>query len=476
MVASNITVDSFGDYRLTIGVNAPIDLQTGKATPTGDTIAFLDKSSNAGYAVQEVFGNLSGDRNLHIFKLRRFFPGEKLYVYAEATSGDLHPILILKDFGDKPIRSGNILGQDTNATLEYEFDEVGTDHILEIQGTSEGTVTTGDYFIWVGVNAPEVISGKAEPAGNPVIKAPTDVKIGIQMDQITDVDQVAENYSAVATIRFDWQDPEYAFSPDECSCFFKTFTGDSFKKHIDDNDLNWPDFVFFNQQGNRWIQNSLVVLRPDGQTSYFERFSTTFQAPDFNFERYPFDTQDFYMRVDSIFPEDFYIYSDLQEFSSLGDQLGEEEWSVTKQETIITSEDSNSRFSFKFVAHRQLNYYLFRIFVPIGLIILVAWITFFLRDYGKRIDVTSGNLLVFVAFNFTISDDLPRLGYMTFLDAILISTFIISALVIIFNVVLKRLEVTDKADTAQRIDKFSVWLYPIIYLVTFGIIAIYFFG
>ena len=67
MVASNITVDSFGDYRLTIGVNAPIDLQTGKATPTGDTIAFLDKSSNAGYAVQEVFGNLSGDRNLHFF-------------------------------------------------------------------------------------------------------------------------------------------------------------------------------------------------------------------------------------------------------------------------------------------------------------------------------------------------------------------------------------------------------------------------
>ena len=65
---------------------------------------------------------------------------------------------------------------------------------------------------------------------------------------------------------------------------------------------------------------------------------------------------------------------------------------------------------------------------------------------------------------------------MTFLDAILISTFIISALVIVFNVILKCLEVSNRADTAQRIDKFSVWLYPQIYFVTFGIIAINFFG
>ena len=282
--------------------------------------------------------------------------------------------------------------------------------------------------------------------------------------------------SAVATLRFDWQDLEYAYSPADCNCFVKVFTVNSFKKFMVDNDLNWPDFVFFNQQGNRWIQNSLIIVKPDGNASYLERFSTTFQAPDFNLECYLFDSQEFFMRVDSIYPEDFYLYRDGKDFSGLGEQLGEEEWLVKDFETIISSEESSSRFSFIFVASRHLNYYLFRIFVPIGLIILVAWITFFLRDYGRRVEATSANLLVFVAFNFTISDDLPRLGYMTFLDAILISTFIISALVIVFNVILKRLEVTDNADTAYRIDRFSVWLYPLIYVITIGFIAFNFFG
>lgn len=479
-VNSTLIKDTFGDFELTIGLNEP-QVSSGTARPTGDPIAFLNReATQPRFAVDEIRGALSAEKRFTRVFLRDFEPGDTLFVFIEGLSGNYKPTIVLEDFGRKPVRSGNILGDEKQTTLAYTFNEVGRNYTLLIEGlcdTGEGEEC--DYRLVIGLNAAEVLSGKAELTDLKVTLEPIKVQMGIRMDQIAGVDQKAENFEVVGDLFFEWTDPALAFDPAECQCSFKLMTGDEFVAFTTDNDIPWPEFYFFNQQGNRWTQSEIVVFDLYGRSSYFERFSATLQAPDFNFRQFPFDSQEFYIRVDSLFPEEYFVYGDIPGASEIGEQLGEEEWQVTEFDTVITSvsgERSNpwSRFSFRFQAKRQLTFYIFRFFLPLLLIILVAWITFFLKDYTRRIEITTGNLLLFIAFNFTISDSLPKLGYLTLIDVILAGTFLISVIVVVLNVYLRRLEVTDKEALAAKIDRYTIWVYPIAY-ITLALAIYYFF-
>ena len=335
-------------------------------------------------------------------------------------------------------------------------------------------------LIWLLLPTP---SGASDhPFSRAAPRTATPVEIGIKLQQITHVDQRAENFGVVATLLMQWHDPKMAYDPDSdlCKCHMKVLNEGKFDQLITEMGGRWPEFTIFNQQGNRFTQNRVIVIQPNGTVGYFERFSTTLQAPDFNFRRFPFDTQEFFIHVDSLYPENFYTFIDLEGFSEVAMRLGQEEWVVTSFDSFVSSVTAStrqvtSRFSFRIQAKRHQNYYAFRILIPMAIILVVAWGTFFVRDYSKRIDLSNGVLLVFVAFNFTISNDLPRLGYLTFLDTFVICAFIVTSLVVLMNVYLRRIEVAGRAELAHRLDRYLIWGYPAGWLVG-GVLLILGFG
>lgn len=465
----------FGNYRLLVGLNAP-QVLTGKASQIGERFVYMDRiTSLMGFGIEEVRGTLTRKRYI---RLAGVDAGDILYVYVEATSGDLRPIVTLYDFGGKALAIANLTGEKAIAALKYKFPRFMKNCRITISGTlRDKKVTTGDYRALIGINSPEVLTtGKGKPGGNPVLEKPIPVKIGIKMQQISSVDQRSENFGVVATLVMKWEDPALAFRPDTIQDRSMVYTREAFTRKIDEQGNIWPQFSIYNQQGNRWVQNSIVSVFADGRALYLERFSVTLQAPDFNFRKFPFDKQSFFIKVDSIFPSWFFVFEDLENFSEIGKQLGEEEWIVTGFDTTVDKAEMAgrpvSRFNFRFEAKRHLTYYVFRIFLPLLIIIVVSWVIFFLKDYTKRVDASGANLLLFIAFNFAISNDLPRLGYMTFLDMLMAAVFVVTALMLILAVLLRRLVGDGKEALVDRIDRYVVWFYPFAYIVGLLIVVL----
>ena len=473
--------NSFGDYQLLVGLDAPKVLD-GEAEATDEIIAVLDvEATPLGVGVQEITGTLNQDKTSTFVELNDFKAGDSLYAYIEATSGDLVPGLMLRNFAGKPLRSANMDGKDSKASLQYTFPGDSRNYRLDITSCCEdGSRTSGDYRLLLGVNAPEVLTGKAQPNGRAVAREPIAVDIGLILEQIIEVDQQSEFFTAVGTIEMQWNDPLLAFNPESCQCEFIAYSDEgNFNRFLSESNGRWPDFTFVNQQGNRWIQNRNLVVFSNGDALYFERFTTNFQV-DFDFRRFPFDTQTFVIRIDSLFPEEIYKFTLMENGSAISTEHGEDEFileDLSTQVSSITSQAGRimSRFNFSFDAPRHLSYYIFQIFVPILLIIVISWITFFLKDYTRRIEVASANLLLFIAFSFSLSENYPRLGYLTILDAIMAIMFIINALVIVYNVWLRRLEMNDRVEMVERIDDILDWTYPLIYLVLFGVLYFWFF-
>ncbi len=460
---------TFGDYRLQVGIDAPKVL-TGQAEPTGATIAILNTSaSRMRVGVQEVTGNLSANKTSTYYTLSPIETNDTFYAFIEVTSGNLIPVMILRDYGGKPLAAVVPATGTTSATLQYTFSGASSNNRLEVLSRPlNGANTTGDFRLLTGLNAPGVLAGNESPGGLSVLQPPIPVKVGIELEQITNVDQVSENFAAVANIWMEWNDPALAFSPDECNCRVKVYR--SVNDFVDAEGSRWPEFTLYNQQAQRWTQNQIIVVQPNGTATYFEHFWTTLQAPLFDFRAYPFDTQEFFIRIDSLYPEELYVYEPWPEKTTVGTQLGEEEWYITSFDTNISTVDittQNSRYSFDFFAARHLTYYLFRILLPILIIILLTYVTFLLKDYSKRAEIASANLLLFIAFNFTIAGDLPHLGYLTFLDAILVATFVITGATVVYNLYLRWLATEAEKEIAERIDRVIVWLYPAAYIAAF---------
>jgi hypothetical protein len=463
---------TLGSFRLLLGLDTP-EVAENIGESTGQPFATIDEKYIKRHdQVQQLDVMLSEDKRLTFRRLKKLQPGDLISARLESMNGSPVPQLYLTDFGSKPLMFGKADKVGDSVLLSYRSLTGGDGLMLYVDASNIVSLPNKTGFrLIVGINAPEVLEGKAVARGIPVFQQSRSVQIRLWVDQIANVDQQKENFSVVGSLELIWQDPAFAFSPDKCKCSVKKMRLNDLESFGAENEILLPNFFFSNQQGNRWKQGENVIIEPSGRTTYNERFTVTLQEPSFDFRAYPFDHQIFNISVDLVLATEAFLFENVdQPYNALGDQLGEEEWSVInydqKIESVTMSKNfENSRFTMSMQVERHLNYYIVRILIPLCLIISISWFIFFLKDYGRQLEVASGNLLVFVAFNFAISNDLPRLGYLTLLDRVILTSFSSTAIVVLISVYQKRLEAKGKKELASKIDNVVLVSYPLVYVV-----------
>jgi len=125
-------------------------------------------------------------------------------------------------------------------------------------------------------------------------------------------------------------------------------------------------------------------------------------------------------------------------------------------------------------ARREVGYYVWKLFVPLGLIVFMAWTVFFIGhdQMGPRIGISTASIFTLIAFQFSLGRVLPPISYLTRADAFVLGSSVLVYLALAETIFSGKLNVGGRVELAQRIDRHARWIYAALFvLVAVGTLA-----
>ena len=161
----------------------------------------------------------------------------------------------------------------------------------------------------------------------------------------------------------------------------------------------------------------------------------------FNLKNFPFDKQSLriFLRQDqNTIDEDRFLVSSwtMRKAEEFKDQNSIQGWNITDVQMNYKVYDHTLKdgfydgFELVFNIERKSRYYVYKIILPIILILIVCWSAVWIKPYEieSRLTITIVCLLSLIAYNFVIDADLPKLEYLTVMDYIILTSYVYSTI------------------------------------------------
>jgi hypothetical protein len=230
----------------------------------------------------------------------------------------------------------------------------------------------------------------------------------------------------------------------------------------------WPDIEFVNEAGAPEIENAELIILPDGTIDYQERFNAELEA-HYDLRQFPFDAQLLEIEIESFaWHKDYLVLHEEEDKIGFSTEFQIPEWKIERIETIIEEKQEVrdrqpfSEFLMKIEVTRLSSYYQWKILLPLIILVAISWSVFWMVGDGlaDRMSVSLTGILTIVAYQFVVSDGLPKVSYFTLMDSILTLSFTMMALTIIQNIYVNTLYLHEKGEAASYWDKLCRWLFP----------------
>jgi hypothetical protein len=306
---------------------------------------------------------------------------------------------------------------------------------------------------------------------------PIPVAIELDIENIPEINEVAEQFSIDGDLLATWNDPRLAYKPDKPSDPEKIYPIGS---------IWMPSIDMVNAVTPRDKRYQSISVSPDGTVHYAERFHADLSSR-FLLRRFPFDQQklaihfspfisDINAETLTIAPGQGEVRGDEKSYNSLA------QWQVevlrAHTGTYHLFRKDSTEVIFTIHVRRRFGFYVWKVFLPLLLMVFLSWAVFWVDpvDLSNMVQIAVTTILTVIAFAFAISATMPRVPYITLIDAFFLTCYIFVFISVVELMTVHTAHRRRGADVGKRIRRVSRWLVPAAYALTLAFLALDFLG
>ena len=297
---------------------------------------------------------------------------------------------------------------------------------------------------------------------------PTRVSIGIWMVDITSIDSAQQSFTAEMALVLRWKDPRLAH------------TGNGVVRYP--LEQVWHPRIAVVNETNSVSRKfpDLVEVEPDGRVTYRQRYAGAFTQP-LRLRSFPFDRQTFRLQFVAVryranevqfVPDQDWIDNGLKQAGGIATSITLPDWTIESWNTkslsyALAPGFEYSGYAFEFTASRNAQHYVWKVILPLVLIVIMSWAVFWIDPVtsNSQISIAVTSMLTLIAYRFAIDNQLPRLPYTTNLDAFILMSTVLVFFSFIEVLVTTILENQKRNRLAITIDRSCRVIFPVIFLL-----------